>query len=125
MDLSKFDPREAASRGVEIDLVIDGETVIGDDGEPVRFKIKGAADPSVQSVLMRSVRKSTKTPEESREEDMKLARVAVIGWSSNFTVNGEKPAFSPDGLADVMSNPVVRRVVLSEVMREANFMPKP
>lgn len=125
MDLSKFDPRDGASRGVDVDLVVDGETVIGDDGQPVRFRIKGASDHTVHALLLRAPRKASKTPEEVLEADMRLARVAVVGWSDNFTVNGKKPEFSPAAVEDVMGNPVIRRAVLAEVFREANFMRKP
>jgi len=122
MDLSRFDTREAAEAGVDVPLVIDGETILGDDGEPITFRLKGAADTQVHAVILKT--KPGKTPEEVIENDMRLARVAIIGWSANFTVGGEKLAYSRDNLDKVMGNPKVRRAVLSEVWNEANFTPR-
>ncbi len=44
MDLSRFDTREKAHEGVDVPLVINGETQIGRDGGPVTFKMRGVAD---------------------------------------------------------------------------------
>lgn len=125
MDLSSFDPREAAESGVEIELKINGEVIYGLDDEPVTFTIKGVADPDVQEVLLKA-RKApdSSTPAEVLNSDLRLAKVAIIGWSDNFEVEGEKLPFSKANIAKVMANPVVRRNVLAEVWREANFMPK-
>lgn len=125
MDLSNFDPREAAELGVEIALKIDGEVIYGDDDEPITFTVKGVADPGIQEYLLKTRdREPARTPEEVFEGDMKLARLAVVGWSDNFEVEGEKFPFSKANIAKVMANPVVRRAILGEVLTEANFMPK-
>ena len=126
MDLSNFDPREAAETGVEIELKIDGEVVYSDeDDKPITFTLKGTYDPAVGELVMKDQNAPKhRTPEEAKKADMKLARAAIIGWSDNFTTNGEKLPFSKANIEKVLDNPVIRRAVLMEVFRQANFMPK-
>jgi len=125
MDLNDFDPRPAATSGVDIPLVILGKPVMGDDGKPVTFRIKGSHDPAVAAYLLRADTSASKTTDEVMAKDMKLAQVALVGWSDNFTVNGKKPKFGPDGIAAVMDNPMVRQAVLREVWNTANFISPP
>lgn len=123
MDLSRYDTREKASAGVDVPLEIEGETVIGDDDQPVTFRLKGIHDPEVQACLLRGSRSGeSRTPEEMLQGDMKLARAAVIGWSDNFTVHGEKVPYSKANIEKVFANPVVRRAVLAKVADEHRFM---
>lgn len=117
MDLTRYDTRELAHEGVDVPLVLDGEAVMGDDDEPVTFRLKGVADPEVMRV-MREIAKGTG----GANSDLKLLRVAVAGWSDNWTLEGEHVAFSPEGLAKVFAVPVIRRAVVAEVFRDANFM---
>lgn len=122
MDLSRFDTRDAAESGVDIPLVINGETVYGDDDQPVMFRLKGIADRDVHALMLKA--KPGKTPQEVLDADLRLAQVAVVGWSDNFTVRGEKIPYSRENVRRVMENPLVRRSVLAEVWNESNFMPK-
>ena len=125
MDLSRFDPREAAEAGVEIELKIEGEVIFGDDDLPITFTITGQNDPAVGDLILKAqTAPKHRTVEESRKADMKLARAAVIGWSDNFETNGEKLPFSKENIEKVLDNPIVRRNVLLEVFRVSNFMPK-
>lgn len=122
MDLSQFDTREKAHDGVEVDLVINGETILGEeDGEPVRFTIKGVADPDVHRLILAQRRATASTPDEVLAADLKLARVAVLGWSDNFTLAGEAIPFSRKAIDKVFALPLVRRAILAEVMNEARF----
>ncbi|KAF0675070.1 hypothetical protein [Profundibacterium mesophilum] len=121
MDLSRFDTREKSEAGVTVPLVINDEMVVGDDGEPVTFTIKGAADEKVQAHLMATGRDKHATPKEAREVDMKLARLAVVGWSDNFAVEGDKLKFSAENIERVFANPVVRRAVLARIFSERLF----
>ena len=122
MDLSRFDTREKASQGVTFDLVIDGETIHGDDDKPITFTVKGIADREVQAFLMKASKKNNLTPDDADEEDMKLARMAVVGWSDNFEAHGEKLPYSKDNIAKVLASPPVRRYVLSRITDEHRFM---
>lgn len=123
MDLSRFDTREKAHEGVDVPLVIDGETVLGLDDKPITFRIKGAADPELQRVIMASVRSPAKTPEEMEAQDMKVIRAAVVGWSGNWTMEGEEPIpFSREAVAKVFSIPAIRRAIMPEIGRDAHFM---
>jgi hypothetical protein len=125
MDLSNFDPREAAETGIQVELKIDGEVIYGDDDAPITFTIKGVADPDVQEAMLKARgAPEYRTAEEVYNADMRLARVAVVDWSDNFDVRGQKLPFSKANLGEVFKNPVVRRAILAEVFREANFMPK-
>ncbi len=84
MDLSRFDTREKAHEGVDVPLVIDGEAAYGDeDGQPITFRLKGLADPEVHKVILQMTKAASRTPEEVIAADLKLARAAVIGWSSS------------------------------------------
>lgn len=121
MELSNFDTREKSHEGVEIPLVIDGETVLGDDDKPITFTIRGLADPEVHKLILQGRRSPNRTPEEVLEADLKLARAAVIGWSDNWTLKGEKVPFSKQAIKDVFSVPAIRRSVLAEVADERHF----
>lgn len=129
MDLARFDTRELAHEGVEVPLVIDGETIYGDDEQPVMFRIRGLADPEVHRILLASLRAgSSRTPEEQFASDMKLVRAAVIGWSDNWGIGNDadgKPAkveFSKQNLEKVFGIPAIRRAVLAEIAKERHFM---
>jgi hypothetical protein len=129
LDLSRFDTRERAHEGVDVPLVVDGETVMGDDDQPVTFRLKGLADPDVMKALMASARGGVaRTPEELLAGEMKLVRVAVVGWSSNFSVGNDekgnpvKVAFSRENVEKVFGIPAIRRAVIGEVATEAHFM---
>jgi hypothetical protein len=124
MDLSNYDVRSASDSGVDVPLVVDGQKVIGDDGEPVTFRVRGATHHAVHAASIRVGRRPGKTPEEVIENDMRVVSAAVVGWSANFSVSGEKLSFSPDNLRKIMENPVVRRAIIQEIYTEANFMPK-
>lgn len=122
MDLSQFDTRDKAQEGVWIDLVIDGETVYGDDNEPVKFKIKGAADDEVRALVMKATRAPASTPAEALESDMKLARAAILDWSDNFSVSGEKVPYSRQNIVTVMGNPKVRNSIVTRIFDDKVFM---
>ena len=125
MDLTNFDTRPASEAGVDINLVIDGEVIYGDDKKPVTFKVRGPADRRVQAYLLKLHRKpASSNPDDGAASDIAFAKVAVLGWSNNFEVGGEKLKYSEEAIGIIMENPVVRRAVISEVMKEANFMPK-
>lgn len=122
MDLSRFDTRQKAQEGVDIPLEIDGEVIHGDDDLPIVFRTKGIADPEVHALIMKSTRNVSRTPKEAIEDDMRLARVAVTGWSENFSVDGEKVTYSRAAIDTVFANPVVRKAVLGRVFEEHRFM---
>lgn len=122
MDLSSFDPRQKAADGVIFDLVIDDQTIIGTDGKPVTFTVKGIHDKGVRRVWMASAKKTSTTPEQAEAEDMKLAKAAVIGWSENFTVDGKSVKSDPANIPKVFDNPVVRASVLAKIVDLHAFM---
>lgn len=124
MDLSRYDTREKAHEGVDVPLVIEGETIHGDDDRPVTFRIKGLADPEVHRILLTMRRGDSRTPEEVLASDLKLARAAVIGWSDNWTLGGEKVPYSKGNIERVFAVPAIRRAVLAEVADDAHFMSK-
>jgi len=125
MDLSRFDTREAAEAGVDVPLVIDGETINGDDGAPITFRVKGMHDEGVHAAVLKGLNNPGKTPKDVRENDLRVLRAAVCGWSDNFTVKGEKLPFSRDAVEIVMGIPEIRAAVAAEVFNRANFTPKP
>lgn len=130
MDLSRFDTRERAHEGVSVPLVIDGETVYGDDDKPVTFQLRGIADPDVHKVILQMRKADSRTPEEVVASDLKLARVACVGWSDNWGIDQDdkgnlvKLPFSKANVEKVFAIPAIRKAVLSECFREANFMSK-
>jgi hypothetical protein len=125
MDLSRFDTRAASEAGVDVPLVIDGETILGDDGQPITFHVKGMADEAVHAAVLKGLSNPGKTPKDVLDNDMRVLRAAVTGWSDNFTVSGEKVPFSRDAILTVMAIPEIRAAVAHEVFERANFMPKP
>lgn len=123
MDLAKFDTRENAEEGINIPLVIYGNEVLGDDEEPVVFKTKGIADPTVHGLVLKAMKApDVMTAKEVVESDMRLCYAAIVGWSSNFLVEGEKLGFSKKNLERIMANPVVRKAVIAPIFDEARFM---
>lgn len=124
-DLSRFDTRQAAEAGVDLPLVIDGETILGSDGHPITFRIKGIADEAVHTAVLRVAQKPGKTAQEVVENDMRLVRVAVTGWSDNFVVNGEHIPFSREAIETVMAIPEVRAWAAGEIFRRSNFFSRP
>lgn len=123
MNLDQFDTREKASSGVDFPLIIDGETIISDeDGQPITFRLKGVADESVHREFLRQQRSPATTPEDVKNADMKLALLAVVGWSDNFTVGDEKLEFSRENIRKVMDNPTVRKSVVRMVLDQKAFM---
>jgi hypothetical protein len=125
MDLSRFDTRAASEAGVDVPLVIDGETILGEDGQPITFHVKGMADEAVHAAVLKGLSNPGKTPKDVLDNDMRVLRAAVTGWSDNFTVSGEKVPFSRDAIQTVMAIPEIRAAVAHEVFERANFMPKP
>lgn len=125
MDLARFDTREAAEAGTDVPLVIEGETIYGDDNMPVTFRLRGLDSEAVHSVVLKTMNSPGKTPKEVIENDLRLLRAAVIGWSGNFTVEGEKIPFSRDAIDRVMSIPEIRVAVTPHVFRRQRFFSKP
>lgn len=122
MDLNQFDTRQKAEAGVWVDLEIEGEVVYGDDDQPIQFQLKGLADEGVHALILKQRKSTSRTPKEVREDDMKLARAAVIGWTDNFEINGEKLEYSKVNIDKVFANPTIRAAALSKVFDQAAFM---
>ncbi len=122
MDLNQFDTRQKAEAGVRVPLEINGEIIYGDDDEPIEFEIKGMADEAVHALALKQGKSISRTPKEVHEGDMKLARTAVIGWTGNFEINGEKLEYSKSNVEKVFSNPTVRQAVLAKVFDQNLFM---
>jgi len=122
VDLNQFSTREKSHEGIDVALVINGETVYGDDEQPVTFRLKGVSDPEVQRVVLQTSKAPSRTPEEVLAADLKLARAAVVGWSDNWTLDGEKVPFSRSAIEKVFAEPVLRRAVLSATYDSSRFM---
>lgn len=125
MDLSQFDTREKAEAGVDVALVIDGENIYGDDEKPITFRIKGMHDEAVHAAVLKGLAAPGKTPAAVVENDLRVLRAAVVGWSGNFTVKGEKLPFTRANIDVVMGIPEIRSAVALEVFNRANFTQKP
>lgn len=125
MDLSNLDTREKADAGVTFPLVIDGETIYGDDEKPITFSVRGINAPDIrQYFISNDKKKPPTTVGEVDEKDMKLMRMAVNGWSDNFTIHGEKVAYSRANVDKVMDNPTIRSFVVSKMVEMRAFMNK-
>lgn len=122
MDLSRYDTREKSHEGVEIIARIDGEPITGDDDKPILWRIRGLADPEVHRLILQGRQSGSRTPDEVLQADLKLARIAVVGWSDNLSLDGEKVPFSKDAIARVFAIPLVRQAVLREVASDFHFM---
>lgn len=128
MDLRQLDTRQKSAEGVFVPLVVDGETIIGDDRKPVTFRIKGTADPAVMQALLLGVKQSAGgSPEQIMAGEMKLIRAAVIGWSDNWGIGDDaegkpaKVAFSKENLERVFSIPALRTAIMREIATESHF----
>ncbi|EYD76153.1 hypothetical protein Rumeso_02269 [Rubellimicrobium mesophilum DSM 19309] len=129
MDISIFDTRQKAAAGVDIPLVIDGETIMGDDNQPVMFRIKGAADPTVMQALVNGVKQSAGgSPQQIEAGEMKLIRAAVIGWSDNWGIGNDakgkpvKVTFSKETVEKVFGIPAIRHAIMQEIAKDSHFM---
>ena len=123
MDIDRFDTREKAHEGVEIPFVHRDQIVIGDDGQPVWFRMRGLDDPEVRRQVMTGMRGGqSRTPEEADAADMKLARASCVGWSDNWTHKGEKIPFSPKNIERVFAIPAFRKFYLPKVADDEAFM---
>lgn len=126
MDLSRYDTREKAHEGADVPLVINGETIFGDDDEPITFRIRGMADPEVHKIILAGMRSGpSRTPEEALASDMKLARAAVVGWSDNWLLDGERVPFSRGAIEKVFAVPAIRKAILAEVGQDRHFTKGP
>jgi len=96
--------------------------VYGDDDEPIKFQTKGMADEAVHALILKQRTSTRRTPKEVLDDDMKLARAAVIGWTGNFEINGEKLEYSKANIEKVFANPTVRQAVLAKVFDQHVFM---
>lgn len=125
MDLSTLDTREKADAGVSFPLIIEGETIFGDDDKPVTFSIRGINAPDIrQYFISNDKKKPPTTVDEVDEKDMKLMRLAVNGWSDNFSINGEKIPYSKANIERVFDIPAVRGFVVSKMVEQRAFMNK-
>ena len=123
MDLHNLDTREKADAGVSFPLVIDGETIYGDDDKPITFSVRGVNAPEIrQYFIAAEKKKKPSTVDEVDANDMKLMRLAVNGWSNNFTVKGEKLEFSRANIDKVMENPTIRQFVVGKMVEQRAFM---
>jgi len=123
MDLHNLDTREKADAGVSFPLVVDGETIYGDDDQPITFSVRGVNAPEIRQYFIAAEKKKKPTTvDEVDASDMKLMRLAVNGWSDNFTVRGEKIEFSRANIDKVMENPTIRQFVVSKIIEQRAFM---
>lgn len=125
MDLRNLDTRERAHEGVDVPLVIEGETQAGLDGEPITFRLRGIADPEIKRIATAAY-KGVQTIEDFEKANRKVALAACIGWSGNWTLDGEKGVpFSKEALAKVLEIPSIANALATEVTKSVNFMKKP
>lgn len=123
MDLSQFDTREKAEQGVWFDLKLNGSFVKGDDGKRVRFKFKGINDPGVQQFFISARKKEdAETPDEVLADDLALMHLAVVDWTDNFTISGQKMPFSSDAIDIVFAIPVIRAWAVKQIASLRDFM---
>lgn len=89
-----------------------GVPIDGDDGKPVQLHVlspeSGEYTRRVEAIH-RAHRERFKESEPS-DEDVKayaIARLAaaLMGWSSNFTIDGERPVFSEDKARELVGDP--------------------
>lgn len=121
MDLSKFDTRTTSTTGKMFDLVIAGETILGDDANPVQFCIKGGDDPEVRDKLI-GIQKSKDG--DGVAQDIDVASLALMGWSGNFEFNGTKPVFSAKTAREIASVPIFSGFVIGKAVNRLNFITK-
>lgn len=123
MDLSQFDTRQKADEGVSFPLIIEGETIYGDDGEPVTFSLRGINARDVQQYFITAKKKpDPATPDEALKNDMALLRLVVNGWSDNFEVEGEKYVFSRENVEKVFAVPALRGFAVGKILEQRGFM---
>lgn len=123
VDLSQFDTREKAEQGVWFDLRLNGSLVKGDDGQKVRFKIKGINDPDVQQFFISARKKQeADTPDEVLADDLALMHLAIVDWTDNFAISGQKMPFSKDAIDKVFAIPLVRAWAVSQITSLRDFM---
>lgn len=125
MDLRSLDTRKRAHEGVDVPLVIGGETKLGVDGEPILFRMKGAEDAGIKRLLNSKVMKKLDTVEALEAFNKDVVMAACVGWSSNFQLDGAPLPFSREALNELSDIPEVRNALAAEVGKSENFMAKP
>lgn len=123
MELTNLDTRKKAHEGIDVPLIIKNETKMGDDGKPVTFRLKGIHDPELSKALRQRTLASNSDEDVSFDEG--VLRLAVIGWSGNWTLEGKKPKFSPEVRDEIVAIPLVREALVGKVMAHEAFMNGP
>lgn len=122
IDLRNFDTRQKAESGVDFPLEIEGETVLGDDGKPIAFRIKGLHSPEIAEMFRAARDGKGKSAAEGIAEDIAVCKKATTGWSSNFTLDGEKVKFSAKAAEEIYAIPLFRSFAIDRIMRTRDFM---
>lgn len=123
MDISNFDTRQKSDEGVDFKLKSNGKIVKGDDGKPITFKFRGIHNSAIAELF----RKSSNTPSDLitygdiQAEQMDLAYLACVGWSSNFEVKGRKPEFSKESIEEIFGIPMFGAFVRDSVLQINRF----
>ena len=124
MDLSQFDTRSTAERGIDVSIKVAGTTVCGGDDKPVMFRIKGADSPAIRQYLEDIKAPDGVTPslEERDEKDIDLCVEVCTGWSDNATLGGKPFPYSEENARLLFAYPGIRTALVSKAVDRANFI---
>lgn len=134
MDFNQFDTATLADKGAPIKILDPSRnTMIGDDGEPVIFYIKGQDSSTfishmnrVEAEVSRQDGKTERTPEQREEDGNSLLAAMTTGWSDNWTLDGEKLSFSETNAKRFYADRrfrFVREQINRAIMDRRHFLP--
>jgi hypothetical protein len=103
MDLQSFDFKDTEAQKVTLQNPVTGETLLGEDGEPIWFSVYGSDSKQFRSATRAFGNKKLSkggrgkvTLEEIEETSDKILAASTAGWSGNFTVYGEPLECNPE-----------------------------
>ena len=130
MDIFSFDTRQAAAEGVWIDVLdASGNAIIGSDGAPVKFLVRGGDAPGVRGGFAKAAKVSETGDEVAYGQSLQTADAQasaklLAGWSDNFTAGGQRLEFTPANALRLMEVPLFRDQVAAAALNRALFTRK-
>lgn len=90
-DIRQYNPIAASDkpRGLELRNPFTGDVIIGDDGEPVTFRVYGMLSSHAKRAVAEHVRLADRTEEQKRQDGAELLAAITAWWSSNFCFGKE------------------------------------
>ncbi|MBM2293743.1 hypothetical protein JQX09_17580 [Sulfitobacter pseudonitzschiae] len=131
MDLNQLDMAEYAAAGavLEVRHPATDEILMGDDKKPMTITLLGADSPAfkraVQDIQAANQKRKNVSPAEQERNTVNALARATVGWSDNWTWDGQPFPYSPENCRRLYSErPWTRTQVDEFIADRANFFVK-